>query len=224
MIAREPAPAPLVAGRSSIAVHIHNNSVASLFQQLQASASGNSTSSSFGVQLTGQNLPTLSSSLAPTALSATPSSQFASNILSALMSAQTQPSDQTIAGKIISAINPNGNGSLDLSQVEQALTGSSATTSAQQQSIASAFAQLDTNADGSLSQGELANALQTLQQDDGPQATDGAGGHHHHHHPMQAGSTSATTSSTTDSSTATGDAATTTDATATVTPPSLAAA
>jgi len=211
-------------------VHVHNNSIASLFQQLQASASGNSTSSSFGLQLTGQNLPTLSSSLAPTPLSATPSSQFASNILSALMSAQTQPNDQTIAGQIISAINPNGNGSLDLPQVEQALTGSSATTSPQQQSIANAFAQLDTNEDGSLSQGELANALQSLQQDDQTQGATGAGGHHHHHHHMQAespsdpSSTSSETGSSTASSTTTGDADATTDAAATVTTPTAAAA
>ena len=211
-------------------MHVHNNSIASLFQQLQASASGNSTSSSFGLQLTGQNLPTLSSSLAPTPLSATPSSQFASNILSALMSAQTQPNDQTIAGQIISAINPNGNGSLDLPQVEQALTGSSATTSPQQQSIANAFAQLDTNEDGSLSQGELANALQSLQQDDQTQGATGAGGHHHHHHHMQAespsdpSSTSSETGSSTASSTTTGDADATTDAAATVTTPTAAAA
>jgi hypothetical protein len=209
----------LAAGRSSIVVHIHNNSIASLFQQLQASASGSSTSSttssSFGLQLTGQNLPTLSSSLAPTPLSATPSSQFASNILSALMSAQTQPNDQTIAGQIISAINPNGDGSLDLSQVEQALTGSSATTSPQQQSIANAFAQLDTNADGSLSQGELANALQSLQQGDPTQGADGAGGHHHHHHAMQAESASATTPTSSSSNASTGSSTTTGGATTT---------
>ena len=196
-------------------MHIHNNSVASLFQQLQASASGNSTSSSFGVQLTGQNLPTLSSSLAPTPLSATPSSQFASNILSALVSAQTQPNDQTIAGQIISAINPNGNGSLDLSQVEQALTGSSATTSPQQQSIANAFAQLDTNGDGSLSQGELASALQSLQQDTTAEATGEAGGRHHHHHPMQAQSPSDASSTSSSTDAATGSSTTTSGATTT---------
>ena len=53
------------------------------------------------------------------------------------------------------AINPGGNGALSLGQAEQALTGTSATTSPQQ-FIANAFAQLDTNADGSLSQSELA--------------------------------------------------------------------
>jgi len=211
-------------------VHIHNNSIASLFQQLQSAASGSSSSSSFGVQLTGQNLPTLSSSLAPTPLSATPSSQFASNILSALMSAQTQPNDQTIAGQIISAINPNGNGSLDLSQVEQALTGSSASTSPQQQSIASAFAQLDTNGDGSLSQGELASALQSLQQDDPTQSAGGTGGHHHHHHHMQAEtaadstSTSSTAATSATSSTTAANAETATDAVAAATTPPASAA
>jgi len=209
-------------------VHIHNNSIASLFQQLQSAASGNSTSSSFGVQLTGQNLPTVSSSLAPAPLSATPSSQFASGILSALMAAQqSQPSDQTVAGQIVSAINPNGNGSLSLSQVEQSLTGSSATTSPQQQSIANAFAQLDTNGDGSLSQGELANALQSLQQDDPTQGATGVGGGRHHHHHMQAESatdatsTSSSAGNITASLTTPGDALT---ATATLTLPTAAAA
>ena len=209
-------------------MHIHNNSIASLFQQLQSAASGNSTSSSFGVQLTGQNLPTVSSSLAPAPLSATPSSQFASGILSALMAAQqSQPSDQTVAGQIVSAINPNGNGSLSLSQVEQSLTGSSATTSPQQQSIANAFAQLDTNGDGSLSQGELANALQSLQQDDPTQGATGVGGGRHHHHHMQAESatdatsTSSSAGNITASLTTPGDALT---ATATLTLPTAAAA
>ena len=209
-------------------MHIHNNSIASLFQQLQSAASGNSTSSSFGVQLTGQNLPTVSSSLAPAPLSATPSSQFASGILSALMAAQqSQPSDQTVAGQIVSAINPNGNGSLSLSQVEQSLTGSSATTSPQQQSIANAFAQLDTNGDGSLSQGELANALQSLQQDDPTQGATGMGGGRHHHHHMQAESatdatsTSSSAGNITASLTTPGDALT---ATATLTLPTAAAA
>jgi hypothetical protein len=221
----------LAVGRSSIVVHIHNNSIASLFQQLQSAASGNSTSSSFGLQMTGQNLPTVSSSLAPAPLSATPSSQFASGILSALMAAQQgQPSDQTVAGQIISAINPNGDGSLSLSQVEQTLTGSAATTSPQQQSIANAFAQLDTNGDGSLSQGELANALQSLQQDDATQGAASTGGRHHHHHHMQAESatdattTSSTAGDTAASSTTTGGAQSATAATATVTTPTAAAA
>jgi hypothetical protein len=175
-------------------VHIHNNSIASLFQQMQSMASGSSTSSSFGLQMTGQNLPASGSSQAATPLSSTPSSQFASGILSALMAAQQdQPSAQTVAGQVISAINPGGDGSLSLSQVEQSLTGGSATTSPQQASIANAFSQLDTNGDGSLSQGELANALQSLQQGDPMQGA--SGGRHHHHHHMQAEGTSDTAES-----------------------------
>ena len=216
-------------------MNISNLSVASLFQQMQSMASGALASASFGAQMTGQNLPTIgasgsSSSQAPSPLSATPSSQFASNILSALLAAQqAPPSAQTLAGQVVSAINPGGNGALSLGQVEQALTGSSATTSPQQLSIANAFAQLDTNADGSLSQSELATALQSLQQSDPLQ---GAGGHHHHHHHhMQAESatdstsaTSSTASAASTSSDAADDASTSTSPTASATPAATPAA
>jgi hypothetical protein len=87
-----------------IAVHISNHSIASLFQLMQAMASGSSVSASFGAQMTGQNLPTitagasLTSSQAPSPLSSTPSSQFASSILSALLAAQQSPQPaQTVA-------------------------------------------------------------------------------------------------------------------------------
>lgn len=180
-------------------MHISANSIASLFQELQSLASGSATSSSFGAQMTGQNLPTAASStssLGATPLASTPSSQFANDLLSALVSAQQgPPSAQTVAGQIISAINPNGDGSLSLPQVEQSLTGSSATTSPQQQAIASAFAQLDANGDGSLSQGELANALQSLQQQSDPMQAMGGGRRHRHHH-MQAQAGSSTTDTT----------------------------
>jgi hypothetical protein len=209
-------------------VHISANSIASLFQELQSLASGSATSSSFGAQMTGQNLPTpasgasSTSSLGASPLAATPSSQFASDLLSALVSAQqSPPSAQTIAGQIISAINPNGNGSLSLSQVEQSLTGSSATTSPQQQAIAGAYAQLDANGDGSLSQGELASALQSLQQQSDP--TQAMAGHHHHHHHMQAETAADTTSSTSGVSSTSSDAAAV-DATASVTTPAVSAA
>jgi hypothetical protein len=219
-------------------VNISNLSVASLFQQMQSMASGAFAGASFGAQMTGQNLPTIgasgsssSSSLASSPLSATPSSQFASNILSALLAAQqAPPSAQTLAGQVISAINPGGNGSLSLGQVEQALTGSSATTSPQQLSIANAFGQLDANGDGSLSQTELATALQSLQQSDPLQ---GAGGHHHHHHHhMQAesapDSTSATSSTASTASTSsdatTDDASTSTSPTPSTTPAATPAA
>ena len=86
-----------IEGRSHFAVHISSVSVASLFQQLQAMANGASVSASFGAQLTGQNLPTmgasasLTSSQAPSLLSSSPASQFASNILSTLLAAQQSP-------------------------------------------------------------------------------------------------------------------------------------
>ena len=193
-------------------MQISNVSIASLFQEMQSLASGSLATSSFGTQLTGQNLPTItpaasstSGSLGASPLSTTPSSQFASNILSALLSAQEgPPSPQALASQMIGAINPGGNGSLSLAQVEQSLTGSSATTSPEQMSIANAFAKLDTNGDGALSQTELASALQSLQQSNPFQAL---GGHHHHHHhhiddqsaSTTAASTSASTSTSSDS-------------------------
>ncbi len=184
-------------------MHVSNNSIASLFQQLQAMASGSAASSSFGAQLTGQNLPTITSggspasSLAPSPLSATPASQFAANLLSALLSAQQSlPSAQSLAGQVISAIEPNGNGSPSLSQAGQAPAGGSATTSPQQTSIANAFSQLDANADNALSQGELASALQALQaQTDPTQATGGR--RHHHRHADGASSSTDQSASTT---------------------------
>jgi hypothetical protein len=212
-------------------VHIPYNSIASLFQQMQSAASGSSTSSSFSASLTGQNLPTLSlgaaatSSLAPSPLSSTPSSQFTSAILSALVAVQQTPlSAQGVAGQV-SAVNSNGDGAWSLSQVEQPLTGGSATTSPQQASIANAFAQLDTNGGGSLSQGELATALQSLQQQADP--TQPTSGRHHHHHHMQAQAGSSTTDPGTLTSTlsdsATGQA-TSNVTTAFTTPPTISAA
>ena len=211
-------------------MQISNVSIASLFQEMQSLANGSLASSSFGTQLTGQNLPTITSaasstsSLGASPLSTTPSSQFASNILSALLSTQeAPPSAQSLASQIIGAINPGGNGSLSLAQVEQSLTGSSATTSPEQLSIANAFAKLDTNGDGALSQSELAAALQSTQQSDPLQ---GLGGHHHHHHhhidDQNASATSASTSSST-STTADSDATTPTVTVATPTAVSVSA-
>ena len=205
-------------------MHIPHNSIASLFQQLQSAASGSSTSSSFSASLTGQNLPTLSlgaastSSQAPSPLSSTPSSQFTSAILSALVAIQ-----QTSSSAPAATNNPNGDGALSLSQVEQSLTGSSATTSPQQTSIANAFAQLDTNADGSLSQGELATALQSLQQPADPTQPTSGRHHHHHHMQAQAGSSANDPATSTSSDSTTGEA-TSNDATASAMPPTISAA
>lgn len=123
-------------------MHISANSIASLFQELQSLAGGSATSSSFGAQMTGQNLPTITSgapstsSLGPSPLASTPSSQFANGLLSALVAAQqSPPSAQTLAGQIVSAIDPNGDGSLSLSRVVQSLTGISATSSPRQPAV-----------------------------------------------------------------------------------------
>jgi len=122
------------------------------------------------------------SSVASSPLTLAPSSQFSSGVLSALLAAQAAPTPQTEAANIIASLNPGGDGTLSLGQVEQALTGSSSTTSPQQLAIANAFSSL-TGGSGALTQQELASALQSLQQN-APAA--GFGGHHHHHHHLDA--------------------------------------
>jgi hypothetical protein len=165
-------------------VHTSNVSVASIFQQIQSLAGDALDGAGFGGALTGQNLPAgATASATSTPLGLAPSSQFAAGALSALISAQASQPQSEAAG-IIQALNPNGNGSLSLGQVEQALTGSpSASSSPQQLAIAGAFAQLDTNGDGQLSQTELAQALTSLQSSDPSQ---GMAGHHHRHHHLAA--------------------------------------
>jgi hypothetical protein len=175
-------------------MHIQNFSVASLFSEMQslfATATGSTFSVGAGY---GQNMPTSSagnspsSSLAPTPLSATPASQFSSDVLSFILSQQSQQASQsqTLAGDIISQINPGGS-TLDLSQVEQALTGSTATTSPQQMGIANAFSQLTGGTDV-LTQSMLAQSLDSLS------SVSNAFGmfpHHHHHHDWQSDASSA---------------------------------
>jgi hypothetical protein len=157
---------------------------------MQALAGGAFPGASFGADLTGQNLPTSApgstSSAAASPLSLAPSSQFSSGVLSALLAAQTTPTPQTLAANIISTLNPGGDGTVSLGQVEQAMTGSSSTTSPQQLAIANAFNNL-TGGSGALTQNELASALQSTQQS-GPAAL--FGGHHHHHHHLDAQSES----------------------------------
>jgi hypothetical protein len=195
-------------------VQISNVSVASLFQQLQALAGGAFSGVSFGADLTGQNLPTSgagsTSSAAASPLSLAPSSQFASGALSALLAAQTTPTPQTLAANIISTLNPGGDGTLSLGQVEQALTGASSTTSPQQLAIANAFNSM-TGGSGALTQNELASALQSLQQS-GPAAWFGGHHHHHHHHLDASSGTGASTSSTTPTTTASAATGITADA------------
>jgi hypothetical protein len=161
-------------------MHISNFSVASLFSEMQ-SLFGASSGGAFSLGATaGQNMPsspaasaTSSVSTTPPAAS-TPASQFASDLLSKLLESQTSWS-QAAAGDIINTINPDGK-SLDLSQVEQALTGSTATTSPQQMAIANAFSQL-TAGTGQLTQSQIALSLESM-----GSSMNGVGGMHHHRH------------------------------------------
>jgi hypothetical protein len=117
---------------------------------------------------------------------------FSVQTLGALTSAQEgagnwrQQMDAIVANKMVSQLDTNGDGQLSLSEIENALGLSGGTTSGATGSDASgsssstgatdglsaAFASVDTNGDGELSVGELANALGQLQ---------GHHGHHHHH-------------------------------------------
>jgi len=157
----------------------------------------------FGAALTGQNLPlSATQSAAAGPLSLGPAGQFTSNVLGALLAAQ-ETTPQSMAGDIISALNPGGT-SLSLGRAEQALTGSaSSSTSPQALGIASAFSQLDTNGDGQVSQSELATALQSLPSD----ARQGIFHHHRHHHRLDAATSDATAQAS--GTTSTADAAST---------------
>ena len=167
-----------------------------------ASASANSAASATGAAATA----------AVTAAPATPSNQFAPDVLSALISAQAgPPTSSQVAQGLISTLDSNGDGSLSLSEITNALNGSGGTSGSSQTSgtssgLSAAFGKIDTNGDGQLSADELASALTTAAQDaqngQGPQ---GAHGHHHHHHhgggaapANQNTATSTTTSTTTD--------------------------
>jgi hypothetical protein len=120
-------------------------------------------------------------------------------------SGQTNPAT-AIADQVINTLNPGGT-SLSLSQVETALTGSSASSPANT-ALASAFSQLDTNGDGQLSASELAAGVEALQQADG-----GGHHHHHHHHAEASSSTDATASTTATTSAASGASVATTSTT-----------
>ncbi len=124
---------------------------------------------------------------------------FSGSTLSALTSAQEggasywrQQIDSDVANQMISQMDTDGDGSLSLSEVQNALGGSSGATSSggatsgststatvsTMDGLSSAFASVDTNGDGQLSQSELTNALNQLQ---GSGQAQGHHGHHHHH-------------------------------------------
>jgi Ca2+-binding EF-hand superfamily protein len=159
----------------------------------------------------GQDLPGAESSTAATPTTATSqtttlsSAQFASDTLSSLLSAQENPpSAADTAAKIIGVADTNGDGSLSLSEIENAIgadTASGTGAASETDPLSQAFSALDTNGDGDISDSELTNALsaQSAAQN-GAQGPQGA--HHHHHgHGMSGASGSDTASGADPSST-----------------------
>jgi Ca2+-binding EF-hand superfamily protein len=142
--------------------------------------------------------------------------QFVSNTLASLLSAQEAPtSASSIASQIMSVADTNGDGSLSLSEVENALgmstaSGTDSTSGANSASgtdsssgadaLAQAFAQIDTNGDGEISQQELTNALAAQNGSQGAQGAQGVHGAHHggHHHHGASGASGADSTSSTD--------------------------
>ena len=151
---------------------------------LQSLLGGAKPSDAFAPPSTGQNVPTGAANSSTTTPSATPSSQFSSSLLSTLIAAQSTASRaSSTAGKLVSTFDGDSSGSLSLAEVQQALgggggaQGANAASATNASAISQAFAKIDTNGDGQLSQSELATALQSLQQDG-----QASGAHHHHHH------------------------------------------
>src|SRR5581483_10926427 len=132
----------------------------------------------------GQDLPgdaasaTSGASTAPTPpVGSSSATRFAQATLASLLDAQqAPPTSADIAGKVISAADSDGDGSLSLAEIEKAL-GQDTTSSTD--GLSAAFAKLDTNGDGKLSQDELASAL------DAQTSASGVHHHHHHHHAVQ---------------------------------------
>ena len=191
-------------------MQIPSLSVASLFKEMQALLSSSPVSSASITPSAGQDLPSTASltavstaSAAPSFLGSTPSQQFSSDLLATLIAAQAAPpSASSVAGKLISNLDADGDGSLSLSEIEKALSnGASAqTSSATTASLTSGFNKIDANGDGQISQTELTTALQALVQD--AQSQGGVRRHHHHHPSGDADQAQAQTSSSAGSTTA----------------------
>lgn len=145
----------------------------------------------------GQDLPspnaTATSTSGTTAAqptSAPNATQFVSDTLASLLSAQEgPPSASSVASQIMQVADTDGDGSLSLSEVETALgqsSGADSTSGADSSTggLAQAFSQIDTNGDGEISQQELTNALQAQSGSQGAQGPQGGpqGAHHGHHH------------------------------------------
>jgi hypothetical protein len=174
-------------------MNINSLSSSNWFQQLEAkfmsaisppAASAETTTSSSADSVA----PSANTTSAPAAATPTlPSNQFAPDVLSALISAQSAPpSSAQVAQGLISTLDSNGDGSLSLSEITNALgnpanPGTSQTGASSD--LSAAFAKLDTNGDGQLSASELASALDTATQNASQSGqTQGAHHHHHHHH------------------------------------------
>jgi hypothetical protein len=111
-----------------------------------------------------------------------PGGLLGSSVLGALFGTQQQaPFDSTLAGKVISSADGNGDGQLSQAEVSTALTPANGT-APDAASLSAAFAKLDTNGDGQLSQTELTAGLQAMQQD-GQTQLGALQPHHPHHHP-----------------------------------------
>jgi Ca2+-binding EF-hand superfamily protein len=145
--------------------------LASLFQQQGPPA---------GQDLPGESAaPAAGATTSPTPPTGAPdASQFAQATLAALLDAQqAPPTSADIAGKVISAADSDGDGSLSLDEVEKALGQD---TSSGADGLSQAFAALDANGDGKLSQDELASAI------DAQKSASGVHHHGHHHHAQEA--------------------------------------
>ncbi len=195
-----------VSGTSGVYGDSNLQSLLALLQSQAASSAGQYSPSGSSSITTSSSSSTAGSASTPTSGAA--SSQFATETLSALLQAQSGQTNPAtaIADQVINTLNPGGT-SLSLSQVETALTGSSASSPANT-ALASAFSQLDTNGDGQLSASELAAGVEALQQADG-----GGHHHHHHHHAEASSSTDATASTTATTSAASGASVATTSTT-----------
>ena len=184
------------------------NSLNDLFRQLSQSGSSSgatgagATGAAQFLQGPGQDLPPPppldgSSDAEPTkapsaAAAQLPSQKFSASVLQTLLSAQTtqsaKPSATDFANALIKGLDQNSDGSLSLSEVQQALKGlrsqtsqSSAGSSTSNDPLAQAFAALDTDGDGQLSAAELTTGLEKLAKDQSASAALSP-----HRHPVEA--------------------------------------
>ncbi|MBS0331532.1 MAG: EF-hand domain-containing protein [Proteobacteria bacterium] len=147
----------------------------------------------------GQELPSPSATATTTGgtpaaqpTSAPNATQFVSDTLASLLSAQeAPPSASDVASRIMQVADTNGDGSLSLGEIESALgqsttSGSDSTSGAASSSSADAltqaFNQIDADGDGKISDQELTTALQAQNAQQGAQGPQGPQGAHHGHH------------------------------------------